>query len=209
MSPTQFAISLPHGAGVPLAASEAERLGFDYVSSGEHLAFHGPPSNSLISLSAAAGATSRIGLLSAVTLVPLYPAAVLAKLVASLDAVSAGRFHLGVGVGGENPVEFEAAGVPVAERGARMDESLDLLHRLLGSDEVTFRGRYTTTSSLSISPRPFGTRVPVWVAGRKPVAMRRPARWGDVWMPYMFTPERVAESIVMVDRYAIEQTGSP
>lgn len=90
-----------------------------------------------------------------------------------------------------------------------MDESLDLLHRLLGSDEVTFRGRYTTTSSLSISPRPFGTRVPVWVAGRKPVAMRRAARWGDVWMPYMFTPERVAESIVMVDRYAIEQTGSP
>jgi alkanesulfonate monooxygenase SsuD/methylene tetrahydromethanopterin reductase-like flavin-dependent oxidoreductase (luciferase family) len=153
MSPTQFAISLPHGAGVPLAASEAERLGFDYVSSGEHLAFHGPPSNSLISLSAAAGATSRIGLLSAVTLVPLYPAAVLAKLVASLDAVSAGRFHLGVGVGGENPVEFEAAGVPVAERGARMDESLDLLHRLLGSDEVTFRGRYTTTSrSVDLAP---------------------------------------------------------
>ena len=94
----------------------AEDAGFDQVVTGEHLFFHGPTPNTLITLAAAAGATRNIRLLSALTIVPVYPLAVLAKLVASLDQVSNGRFDFGVGVGGEYPPEFEAAGVPVRER---------------------------------------------------------------------------------------------
>ena len=63
-----------------------------------------------------------------VTLVPLYPAALLAKLTAGVDVASRGRFELGVGVGGEFAKEFEACGVPVDERGARTNEALELLN---------------------------------------------------------------------------------
>ena len=73
----------------------------------------------LISLAAAAAATERIKLLSGIALVPLYPPALLAKLIAMLDVISDGRYSFGIGIGGEFPKEFDAVGVPVKERGAR------------------------------------------------------------------------------------------
>jgi probable F420-dependent oxidoreductase len=182
------------------AARTTEELGFDFAASGEHVSFHGPISNSLISLAVAAGATTRLKLLSAITLVPLYPVALLAKLTTALDVASNGRFHLGVGVGGENPREFEACGVPVRERGARTDEALEVLLRLWTEPEVTFDGRFTTLDRISIAPRPVQQpHPPVWVSGRSDAAMRRAARFGDAWMPYMYTPEMAASSYERID----------
>ncbi|MEL6986182.1 MAG: LLM class flavin-dependent oxidoreductase, partial [Actinomycetota bacterium] len=135
------------------AARQAEELGFDYLSTGEHLMFHGPVPNGLISLAAAAGATERIKLFSSITLVPLYPPALLAKQVAMLDVVSQGRFTLGVGVGGEFPKEFDAVGVPVTERGARTNEALEVIDRLLTERDVSFDGRFTTLDEVSLSPK--------------------------------------------------------
>ena len=119
MTPSiEFGISLRLLFGAKDEARRAEALGYDYLLTGEHVMFHGPTANNLVSLAAAAGATERIKLMSGIVLVPLYPAALLAKQVSVLDVVSDGRFHLGVGVGGEYPKEFAAVGVPVAERGA-------------------------------------------------------------------------------------------
>lgn len=204
MTTPRVGVSLSLGPGVGDAAREAERLGFDHVSVGEHLAFHGPSANGFVALAAAAGATSRIGLLSSVTLAPLYPAALLAKLVASLDDVSGGRFTLGVGIGGEHEAEFDAVGVPKAERGARTDEAIGVVRRMLAEDDVWFSGRFTTLSGLTIRPRPAGGAVPIWVAGRSDAAMRRAAALGDGWMPYLYTPERLADSIDRVYAYARE-----
>ena len=95
----------------PVAASP-QRLG-------EHVFFHVPCSNAFISLAVAAGATTELKLMSTITLLPLYPAVLAAKQAAALDVASGGRFHMGIGVGGELPREFEASGVPVSERGAR------------------------------------------------------------------------------------------
>ncbi|MDH3683515.1 MAG: LLM class flavin-dependent oxidoreductase, partial [Acidimicrobiia bacterium] len=79
-------------------ARRAEELGYDYLLSGEHIMFHAATGNTLVSLAAAAGATDRIKLMSGIALVPLYPAALLAKQASVLDVVSNGRFSLGVGV---------------------------------------------------------------------------------------------------------------
>src|SRR5438045_7824494 len=109
---------LQSAAGVAEEARLLEDLGYDYACAGEHVSFNVPVGNSFISLSVAAGATTRIGLMSTIVLTPLYPAALLAKLGAALHVASSGRYNLGVGIGGEMPTEFEACGVPVHERGA-------------------------------------------------------------------------------------------
>ena len=97
-------------------ARHAERLGFDLVAAGEHVFFHGPVSNAFVTLAAAAAVTERIRLLSALTILPMYPMVMAAKMAATLDRVSHGRFDLGVGVGGDYPPEFAASGVPVEAR---------------------------------------------------------------------------------------------
>jgi probable F420-dependent oxidoreductase len=189
---------------VAAEARWAEEAGFDRVSVGEHLFFHGPTANAFVTLAAAAGATERIRLLSALTIVPIYPLAVLAKLVAGLDQVSGGRFDLGVGVGGEYPPEFVAAGVDVRQRGARTDEALTVLPELLSGEPVTHAGRFAEIPGLALQP-PAVQRPgpPVWVGGRKAAAMRRAGRFADVWLPYMYTPEQVASSLAEVDTHAV------
>jgi probable F420-dependent oxidoreductase len=201
----EFGISMTLLRGAKDEARQAEHLGYDYLLTGEHVMFHTPVGNTLVSLAAAAGATERIKLMSGIALVPLYPAALLAKQVAVLDAVSDGRFSLGIGVGGEFPKEFDAVGVPVKERGARTDEALEVIHRLLTEKDVHFDGRYTQLAGVSISPRGVQKpRVPFWVAGRKDVAMRRAARHAEGWLPYMYTPEMLAESMTKISRFTEE-----
>src|ERR1700733_2475372 len=127
----EFGVCLPFSPDLAPFARHAEALGLDYLACGEHFSAGRPTPNSLISLAVAAGATSRIRLVSSVTLVPLYPPALLAKLIAALDVVCAGRFELGIGVGGEIPADFDLLGVPRAERAARTDEALEVIDLLL------------------------------------------------------------------------------
>ena len=171
---------------------------------GEHVFFYGPINNGLISLAAAAGATSRIKLMSTITLVPLYPAALLAKQVASLDMVSNGRFNLGVGVGGEFAKEFEACGVPVHERGARTNEALEVLSRLFREDNVTFDGQFNQIPGLTLAPKPKQSPLPIWISGRSEAAKSRCAQYGTGWLPYMYTPEQLDASLISINQQATE-----
>jgi len=180
-------------------ARQAEELGFDGVASGEHVFFHGAVGNSFITLAAAAGATNRVRLISSLTVLPLYPAALAVKLATTLDQISGGRFELGVGVGGEFPPEFTAVGVDRAERGARTDEALELARRLWAGGPVSFDGRFTWVPGLELQPGPVQAGgPPVWVGGRSPAAVRRAGRYADVWLPYMYTPEQLARSLAGV-----------
>ncbi len=195
----EFGIGLPRLDSIAESAQRAEALGYDFLSTGEHVFFYGPIGNSLISLAAAAGATTRIKLMSSITLIPLYPAALLTKLVTSLDVVSNGRFNLGVGVGGEFAQEFEACGVPVEERGARTNESLELMLRLWAEDDVHFQGRFNMLSGVTLEPKPTQQPYPpIWISGRSQAAMRRCARFGTGWLPYMYTPEKLSESLAAI-----------
>ena len=203
MDQVEFGIGLRRLDNLAADAQEAERLGYEFVSTGEHVFFYGPANNGLIALAAAAGATSAIKLMSAITLVPLYPPPLLAKMVATLDIVSDGRFHLGVGVGGEFAKEFEACGVPVRERGTRTNESLAIMKRLWAEDDVSVEGRFTRLSGVTLSPKPKQQpHPPIWISGRSEAAMRRCARYGNGWLPYMYTPERLADSLGTIAAFA-------
>lgn len=200
-----FGTSLRAPTEIAENARRIEALGFDIVSVGEHVTFHGDTNNGFVALSVAAGATTTVKLMSSITLLPLYPAALLAKMGAALDVASGGRFILGVGVGGEYPKEFAACGVPVKQRGSRTDDCLEVLERVWSQTNVSYAGRYTTLDDFTLKPMPVQKpRPPIWISGRKDVAMRRAARYGDGWLPYMYTPEQLAESVALIKKYGEE-----
>jgi probable F420-dependent oxidoreductase len=200
-----FGAALSSMKDVPEAARTAERFGYDYLCSGEHMMFHGAVPNSLIALAVAAGATSRIKLMSTVVLLPLYTPMVLAKMTSVLDVASDGRYHMGIGVGGEFPKEFEACGVPVKQRGSRSNEALEVIKKLWTEKNVSFEGRYSKFSDVTLDPQPTQKpHPPIWVAGRKESAMRRAALYADGWIPYMYTPEMLHESIEKIHRFGKE-----
>jgi probable F420-dependent oxidoreductase len=205
MGKIEFGTALPSATGVAEFARKIEELGFDFLGCGEHVMFYGPVTNTFISLSVAAGATQRIKLLSSVVLLPLYPAALVAKMGAALDVASGGRYHFGVGIGGEFPKEFEACGVPVNQRGARTNEALEVVTKLWTEKNVTFKGKFTTLNEVTIEPAPIQKpHPPIWVAGRKEPAMRRTAKYADGWLPYMYTPQQLHESIETIYRFGKE-----
>jgi probable F420-dependent oxidoreductase len=201
---------------MPLGAAETarqarwmEELGYEYISAGEHFMRGDPPGPTqaaLPLLAVAAGATERIRLLSSVLLAPFYHPTVLAKLSATLDIASGGRLTLGVGVGGEFPVEFQAAGLDVKQRGRRTNECLEVLRRLWTEDHVSFEGRHFRLKDVTLNPRPTQwPHPPIWVAGRRDGAMLRAARYGDGWLPYFYSPDRYRDSVAKITRLAAEE----
>jgi probable F420-dependent oxidoreductase len=205
MARVDFGLSLSAMTTVPSFARNAEAMGFEYLTCGEHLMFHGPIGNSLIALAAAAAATQKIKLMSTIVLVPLYGAAMLAKMTAVLDVVSGGRYHFGIGVGGEFPREFEAAGVPVKQRGSRTNEALEVITRLWTEKQVTFSGRFNNFKEVTIDPPPVQKpHPPIWVAGRQESAMKRAAKYAQGWLPYMYTPEQLAGSIEKINEFGAQ-----
>ncbi|MFC4950066.1 LLM class flavin-dependent oxidoreductase [Pseudonocardia sp. GCM10023141] len=185
-------------------ARTAERLGFDLVGCGEHLFFGAPTPNPFVELAAAAAVTSRVRLVSTVALLPLYPAALVAKMSASLDRVSGGRFELGVGAGGEFPPEFAAAGVDPASRFRRLDEGLRLIRSLFDGGPTTFAGEFASVDGLELDPPPVQPGgPPIWLGGRKSGAMRRAGRYADVWMPYMVDTGALRRTLTEVREHAV------
>jgi probable F420-dependent oxidoreductase len=173
-----------------------EALGFDSVWCGDHVSFNLPLYESLTLLASYASITERIKLGSAVYLLALRPPAVAAKVTATLDALSGGRLIFGVGVGGENPKEFEACGVPPGERGARVTEAIDVVRALWRDTPATFEGRFTRFAGVSIDPKPVQKPgPPIWIGGRSDAALARAGRQGDGWVSYVVTPERYAQSL--------------
>jgi probable F420-dependent oxidoreductase len=199
------------GSGKPLpvvaAARLAEELGFDAAWVGDHLACPAPGLDAPSCLAAAAAVTERISLGISVMLLGLRQPAWSAKILATIDHLSGGRLVLGVGVGGEFPVEFEAAGVPVRQRGARLDDALHVIRDLLTGRPVEYEGRTLTVSAPSLQPA-MAAPPPIYVGGRGEAALNRAARHGDMWLPMWLTPERVAERAQTLAELA-EREGRP
>jgi probable F420-dependent oxidoreductase len=200
MLPTSNALSFGVMAGGPDSDVEhLESLPFASLWVGGHVASPNPTPEAMVALAWLAARTERVRIGTSILLLPLYPPAIVAKQIADLDRASGGRVTLGVGVGGEYLEEFEACGVPVGERGARTDEAIPLLRELWSGEPVTHRGLVADFEDVRIHPPPAqGAAVPIVVAGRQPVAMRRAARLGDGWMPYLYSPRRYAESVATI-----------
>ena len=185
-----------------------EDLGYEYFSAGEHFMRGDPPGPSHASLpvlAVAAGATKSIRLLSSIVLAPFYHPLMLARQTATLDAASNGRLTLGIGIGGEYPVEFENSGLQVNQRGRRTDECLQVLRQLWKGERVTFDGRHFQMDGAMINPTPVqDPHPPVWVSGRRDAAMRRAARFGEGWVPYFYDPARYRDSVEKIHAFAEE-----
>ena len=193
-------------------ARRAEDLGFDRVTIGEHVMDGKPPRPTMMgipAMAAAAGATSRIRVLTGIVIAPLYHPVMLAKLVATLDQISGGRLDFGIGVSGQRDtvVEFEALEIPVNTRGRRTDEMLDVMKQLWTGESVSHHGRFFNFDDITLLPKPMQEpHPPIWVAGRSDAALRRAAIDGDGWYPYLFTVNRIRRSNQNV-RDMAEQSG--
>lgn len=184
-------------------ARAAEAHGFDYLASCDHVAIPRRLAEAMstvwydpvATLSFLAGVTERVRLLSHVAVVGLRHPLVTAKAYATLDHLSGGRLVLGVGAGHVQE-EFEAVGVDFARRGAVLDETMDALRAALGAEEFPeHMGERFAFKDLGQLPRPAQERVPLWVGGSSPAAVRRAALKGDGWLPQGDPREQLAERI--------------
>ena len=180
------------------------RWGYEVVWTGDHVAFTGPISDSLTQLTYLSALDPKLIYGTSVYLLPLRHPTTVAKVVATIDRLmGAGHFIFGVGVGGEFPAEYEACGVPVKQRGGRATEGIEIIKRLWTGEPVEYRGKYFSFGKITMLPKPATPGgPPIWVGGRAEGALKRAARLGDGWMPYVVTPKRVADGLDFIAREA-------
>jgi probable F420-dependent oxidoreductase len=178
-------------------ARRAEAMGFDRITTGEHLMDGNPPRPTLLgipTMAAAAGATKTLRVMTGIVIAPLYNPVLLAKMVGTLDLVSNGRVDFGIGISGQRgtQIEFDAVQVPVRTRGRRTNEMLEVMKRLWTEEHVTHHGRFFDFEDVTLLPKPVQQpHPPIWVSGRSDAAMQRAALLGDGWYPYLFTVRRL------------------
>jgi probable F420-dependent oxidoreductase len=186
-------------------ACAADRLGFEGIWIGEHYvnpasyasAHPGVHDNAEVkeddvlgpgvtlydpwfTLGTIAGATTRLNIGTAITIVPLMHPLLLARATATAHIVSGGRFRLGTGAGWLKE-EFDALGIPFHERGSRLDEAIDILRKAWAGGYFSHSGKhFDFPEAQQISERP--TPVPLVCGGNTGPALRRVVRVADAWM---------------------------
>jgi probable F420-dependent oxidoreductase len=179
-------------------AQEAERLGYHSLWVLQRLLYPVTPQNDyppmpgqqwpaafesvadpVVSLAFVAGVTSRIRLGTSVLVMPYYTPVMLAKQLATLDRVSAGRLDVGLGIGWSRD-EYDAVGVPYEKRGKRADEFLRCLKAIWTEDPVEFHGELYQVRRAFVRPRPVQVpHPPIIVGGYGMAAVRRAVTFGD------------------------------
>ena len=191
------------GFGLPLSGSwatpermryvarRAEDLGYDalwtfqrllHPATGDWGPMYRSVQDPIVSLAYAAAVTERIRLGLAIVNVPFYAPIVLAKQLTTLDAVSAGRLDVGLGLGWARE-EFAAAGVPFERRGARAEEFLRCLRAVWVDEVVRFDGDFYHVPPARVEPKPAQRpHPPLLLGGSSQPALRRAGRVADGWI---------------------------
>jgi probable F420-dependent oxidoreductase len=185
----------------------AEELGYESLWAGEHVVAPSPrvpPSpidpahpmvDPFVSLAFLAAVTRWVKLATGIIILPQRNPVVLAKQVASLDAISNGRFLLGLGVGYLEP-EFRAIGVTLDDRGPRSTEYLEAMQELWNSDSPAYDGAYVSFSGVDAYPRPVQPGgPPIIIGGHSVAAYRRSVAYGNGWYGWGLTLEDTAEAV--------------
>ena len=200
---TGFITSAPSVSAARRTAELADRLGYDSLWVGDHIAFAIPILDPLLQLAQLAAFSTRVKLGTSVYLMPLRHPVATAKQIATLDVLCSGRLVFGVGVGGEFPGEYAACEVSITERGARLSEAIPLVRALTRGDKVGADGkfyRFPETRLLPASPQPNGP--PIWCGGRSEGALRRMGRMADGWISYVVTPDQYRAGLARIAREA-------
>jgi probable F420-dependent oxidoreductase len=181
------------GADQTRMVKRAEVLGYDMVCvpehfliPNEHLELSGPHYfHSPAGMGYFAGATERIRVNSALTILPLHHPVVLAKALSTIDWLSGGRVTVTMGVGWLEG-EFDMMGLPFHERGAMADEYLAAMIALWTEDSPSFEGKYVSFRDVAFEPKPFRKpHLPIWIGGDADPALRRAARFASGWIPFL------------------------
>jgi probable F420-dependent oxidoreductase len=184
------------GADQARLARLADELGYAMISAPEHFVIpvehvglsgsHYP--SAFTAMAFWAGATSEIRVNSCVSLLPLQSPVVTAKTLSTMDWLSGGRVTVTFGVGWLKE-EFDALRVPFAERGAIADEYVQAIKVLWTEDVAEFEGKYVSFSGVVFDPKPVQRpHIPLWFGGDANPMLRRVARFGSGWWPFLTRP---------------------
>lgn len=169
-----------------------DRYNYDSIWLSDRIVGHQFSLEPMIAMAMVAAYSERLKFGTSVLALPLRNPVVLAKQIATLDYLSRGRCFPAVGLGQEDPREYEACGVPKSDRARRTDEAIVLMRRLWQEERVTHEGEFFTCHDVTITPKPvFQPSPPVWIGGHSPAAARRVGRVGDGWLVSRATPEDV------------------
>jgi probable F420-dependent oxidoreductase len=206
--PATLTVSLPNFGSYPGEwrqlidlARQAEDAGIDRVVIPDHVVmgrntheyawgkFPVPPEapwlEPLTVLTAMAAVTSTIRLATGILIAPLRPAAYLAKAVATLDVLSAGRVDLGVGTGWQRE-EYEAEGLDFDRRGQLLTDTVAACRALWQETPATFKSASFSFVDIFCEPKPVQNPLPVWFSGvLHQRNLDRVVRLGDGWIPIM------------------------
>jgi probable F420-dependent oxidoreductase len=193
------------------AATTAEAAGWESIWTGEHVVVTSPqrpPSpvrpdthfvDQVAALAHLSAHTTTLRLGTGIVILPQRNPVVLAKELASVDVLSGGRLEAGFGVG-YVPGEFDAVGVPFAQRGARMDDHIDAL-RAMWRGDLEFEGRFTSWHGVEAHPRPVGPDgPPIHVGGGSSATFRRAVLRGNGWYGFLTTLDSTRSAIEAMDR---------
>lgn len=179
---------------------DADARGFDEIWLGDHVSFAIPFLDPLLMIAQAAVASRRLVFGTGVYLLPLRHPGPVAKMTATLDHLTEGRFIFGVGVGGEFPKEYEVCGVLREERGRRLTESIEAVRALWSGKPASYRGRHFSFEDVPMLPPPRQKGgPPIWCGGRRPPALRRAGRLADGYVSYVVTPGMFARALAEID----------
>ncbi len=191
------------GAEVLRYARKADSLSWDWLTIPEHVLMPcdmvehmGTRFVEAMAASAALmGATTRIHMLTYILPVVYRHPLLLAKQVATMEFLAGGRFTLGTAVG-HLEKEFEALNVPFEKRGQMTDEYIRVLKEAWTSDRPSFDGEFVKFQDVVIEPKPVQKpHPPIFIGGNSKPAMRRAAKLGDGWIPWLVTAETLPECI--------------
>jgi alkanesulfonate monooxygenase SsuD/methylene tetrahydromethanopterin reductase-like flavin-dependent oxidoreductase (luciferase family) len=170
---------LPRGLDrLPELAARAEAAGFDLFVVPERLSAQGGFPAALPVCAAAAAATKRLRIATGLLALPLHHPLRIAEDAATLDALSGGRFELGVGLGAEREA-FGGFGLDRRERAARFEEALTVVRRAWADGPVSFSGQHFRCGEIEVFPKPVqAAGPPLWLGARGPDALVRAAQLG-------------------------------
>jgi probable F420-dependent oxidoreductase len=160
-------------------------------------------------LAFAAGVSEKLNLGTGVLLLPLHAPVILAKRVATLDALSGGRVRLGVGIGWQRE-EYLSIGVPYEERGRRIDDGIAAVRALWTETPATYHGEFCSFTKVHSDPKPAQAGgVPILIGGSTDIAARRAGRIGDGFFPHAISPDEFAKRIETMNVAAKEAGRDP
>ena len=198
-------------------AQAAEEVGFDSIWLGDHLLYRGDgreergPWEAWTLLAALAAVTDRVRLGPLVACASFHPPGLVAKMAATVDEISGGRFVLGLGSGSVE-IEHTIFGLPVERRVSRFAESFEIVRRLLAGERVTFEGRYWSADDAVLLPEP-ARRVPLMAGSTGPrmlgITLPHVDWWNTWYLWYGNTPEGFAELNARIDGAAVEAGWDP